>query len=58
MVPRASVGLKRPGEDTGVLLEVRLGNCDGGGSMMLRGWGCEGRWRCGRGCCGSMAGIR
>ncbi len=32
---RGRVGLKSPGDDTGVLLAVRCGICDGGGGRML-----------------------
>ena len=35
MLGRGWLGVKRPGEDTGVLLAVRCGICDGAGGRML-----------------------
>jgi hypothetical protein len=35
MLGRGRTGLKSPGEDTGVLLAVRDGICEGGGGRML-----------------------
>jgi len=35
MFGRGRLGLKRPGEDSGVLLAVRCGICDGGGGSIV-----------------------
>jgi hypothetical protein len=53
---RGFVGLKRPGEDAGVLLAVLGGMAVEVGGMMAWSWGCC----CGReweGCCGSMVSV-